>query len=93
MALGDIFGTNLFNAALIFVTDALSSGAPVLGRVGAFSAFGALLGAVLTALFLAGLVERRDRTVLRMGWDSLAALICYAGGIAVLYLLRNQTGG
>ncbi|WP_137179729.1 sodium:calcium antiporter [Roseomonas sp. AR75] len=93
MALGDIFGTNLFNAALIFVTDALSSGAPVLGRVGAFSAFGALLGAVLTALFMAGLVERRDRTVLRMGWDSLAALICYAGGIAVLYLLRNQTGG
>ncbi|PWS35472.1 hypothetical protein DFH01_17845 [Falsiroseomonas bella] len=93
MALGDIFGTNLFNAALIFVTDALSGGDPVLGRVGAFSAFGALLGLVLTALFMAGLVERRDRTVLRMGWDSLAALACYAGGIVVLWLLRGQTGG
>lgn len=87
MALGDIFGTNLFNAALIFLIDALAPGPPVLNRVGAFSAFGALLGLVLTAIFLAGVVERRDRTFLRMGWDSLAALAFYAVGIAVLYTL------
>jgi cation:H+ antiporter len=93
MALGDIFGTNLFNAALIFVTDALAPGEPLLGRVGAFSAFGALLGLILTALFMAGLVERRDRTVFRMGWDSLAALVAYGGGVAMLWLLRDQAGG
>lgn len=93
MALGDIFGTNLFNAALIFVIDLLTPGEPVLGRVGAFSAFGALLGLVLTAIFMAGLIERRDRTVLRMGWDSLAALVAYAIGVAVLFALRGQTGG
>jgi cation:H+ antiporter len=93
MAFGDIFGTNLFNAALIFVTDLLAGGGPLLGRIGAFSAFGALLGLLLTALFLAGLVERRDRTVLRMGWDSLAALVAYGAGVAVLFALREQTGG
>lgn len=94
MALGDIFGTNLFNAALVFVIDALAAGPPVLARVGAFSAFGALLGSVLTALFMAGVIERRNRTVLRMGWDSLAALVAYAAGVAVLYALRDAgTGG
>jgi cation:H+ antiporter len=93
MALGDIFGTNLFNAALIFVTDTLAGGGPLLGRVGAFSAFGALLGLVLTAIFMAGVIERRDRTVLRMGWDSFAALITYAAGVGVLFALRHQTGG
>jgi cation:H+ antiporter len=93
MALGDIFGTNLFNAALIFVIDLLAPGDPVLGRVGAFSAFGALLGLVLTAIFMAGVIERRDRTVLRMGWDSLAALVVYAAGVAVLFALRGQTDG
>lgn len=93
MALGDIFGTNLFNAALIFVIDLLAPGGPVLGRVGAFSAFGALLGLVLTAIFMAGVIERRDRTVLRMGWDSLAALVVYAAGVVVLFTLRGHTGG
>ncbi|HEV7267772.1 MAG TPA: sodium:calcium antiporter [Falsiroseomonas sp.] len=93
MAMGDIFGTNLFNAALIFVTDALAPGDPLLGRVGAFSAFGALLGLVLTALFMSGLVERRDRTVFRMGWDSFAVLFTYAGGVVMLWLLRDQAGG
>jgi cation:H+ antiporter len=93
MALGDIFGTNLFNAALLFLIDALAPGPPVLGRVGAFSAFGALLGLVLTTIFIAGVIERRDRTVLRMGWDSLAAVAAYLAGVAVLFALRRQTGG
>ncbi len=93
MALGDIFGTNLFNAALVFVIDVLAPGPPVLSRVGAFSAFGALLGLVLTTIFMAGVIERRDRTVLRMGWDSLAALAFYAAGLVVLWTLRGQAGG
>ncbi|WP_328702585.1 sodium:calcium antiporter [Belnapia mucosa] len=93
MALGDIFGTNLFNAALVFVIDLLAPGGPVLSRVGAFSAFGALLGLVLTTVFMAGVIERRDRTVLRMGWDSLAALLLYFVGLGVLWTLRGEGGG
>ncbi len=93
MALGDIFGTNLFNIALIFMIDAIATGTPVLGRVGGFAAVGALMGAIITAIFLAGLIERRDKTVLRMGWDSLAALVCYGGGVGLLWVMRGQTGG
>lgn len=73
--------------------DILAPGEPILSRVGAFSAFGALLGLVLTAVFMAGIVERRDRTVLRMGWDSLAALMLYAVGIAVLFVLSAGAAG
>jgi cation:H+ antiporter len=93
MALGNIFGTNLFNAALVFLIGIVTPGGPVLSRVGAFSAFGALLGLILTGAFMAGVVERRKWTVLRMGWDSLAALVCYAAGVAVLWTLRDQAGG
>jgi cation:H+ antiporter len=56
--------------------------------VGTFAAFGALLAIVLTALYLAGMIERRDRTVLRMGFDSLAAMAVYVCGVAVLYQLK-----
>jgi cation:H+ antiporter len=88
MALADIFGTNLFNVVILFVADLLYDGPPVLSEVGAFAGVGALLAIVLTALFLAGMLERRDRTVLRMGWDSLGAIVIYIGGLAVLYQVK-----
>jgi cation:H+ antiporter len=88
MAVSDIFGTNLFNVTIIFAVDLLYDGGPVLVEVGTFAGFGALLAIVLTALYLAGMIERRDRTVLRMGYDSLAALGAYGAGLVVLYQLR-----
>ncbi|HEX6364423.1 MAG TPA: hypothetical protein VFZ93_15810, partial [Albitalea sp.] len=88
MALADVLGTNLFNVTIIVLVDALHPGDPVLMEAGPFAAFGALLALVLTAIFLVGMIERRDRTVLRMGFDSLAAIACYAAGLVVLYQLR-----
>jgi cation:H+ antiporter len=88
MAIADVFGTNLFNVTIIVLVDALHPGDPVLAAAGRFAAFGALLAIVLTAVFLVGMIERRDRTVFRMGIDSLIALACYAGGLVVLYQLR-----
>jgi cation:H+ antiporter len=87
MAVSDIFGTNLFNGGLLFVVDLLYRGGPVLNEVGDFAAFAALLGVIVSALFLVGLIERRDKTVLRMGYDSLAVLVAYAGGVGLLYTL------
>ena len=89
MAVSDIFGTNLFNGGLIFVVDAVYRGGPVLNEVGAFTAFAAMLGVVVSALFLIGLVERHDRTVLRMGYDSFAVLVAYGCGVAFLYTMRG----
>lgn len=88
MAISDILGTNIFNVALLLAIDLVTSGEPVLNRVGTFSAVGALIGVVVTALFLLGLVERRDRTIFRMGLDSAAVLVVYAGGLVILYTLR-----
>lgn len=88
MAISDIFGTNLFNVSIIVLVDALHPGGPVLVAAGRFAAFGALLALVLTAIFLVGMIERRDRTVLRMGIDSLTAFPVYVAGVIVLYTLR-----
>jgi cation:H+ antiporter len=88
MAMSDVLGTNLFNVIILVLVDALHDGEPVLVAAGPFAAFGALLAVVLTAIFLVGMLERRDRTVMRMGVDSLAALACYAAGVVVLYQLR-----
>jgi cation:H+ antiporter len=88
LAFGDIFGTNLFDVALVALADAVYAGGPVLREVGAFSVCAALLGILVTAIFLGGLIERRNKVVLRMGVDSLLVLLAYLGGLVVLYRLR-----
>jgi cation:H+ antiporter len=88
MAVSDIFGNNLFSPPLIFLADAVHRGEPALNEVGRFSLVAALLGITVTTLYIAGLVERRDRTILRMGYDSLAVLLTYLGGVFLLYRLR-----
>jgi cation:H+ antiporter len=88
MAIADVFGTNLFNMMIIVLVDALHPGQPVLVEVGPFAAFAALLAAILSLLFLVGMIERRNRTFLRMGVDSIVALVAYGAGIVVLYQLR-----
>ncbi len=88
MAISDILGANLFCLALIFVVDAAYTGGPVLAEVGAFSTFAALLGIAVTALFVAGLVERSHRIVMGMGVDSMTVIGTYAAGLGVLYGLR-----
>lgn len=88
LAFGDVFGTNLIDASLISVVDIASSGPPVLNEVGRFSMVAALLGVVLTMIYIVGLVERRDRVALRMGWDSIAVLVCYFAGLVLLFQLR-----
>lgn len=88
MTISDILGTNLFDVALLFVVDGVDAGEPVLNRVGRFSAFAAVIGIVTTTLFTIGLIERRDRTILRMGVDSAAVLVAYLAGLVILYHLR-----
>jgi len=87
MAFADIFGTNMFDVMLVFLIDAVYSGPPVLNGQDSFAAVGALLGIVVTLLYVAGLVERRDKPRLRLGLDSWAVIAVYLGGVVALYFL------
>jgi cation:H+ antiporter len=89
LALGDVLGTNLFDLVLIPVADVIYLRGAILKEAGAFEMVAALLGIILTAIYLIGLLERRDRTILRMGYDSLAAILLYTAGVAVLYSLSR----
>ena len=88
MAISNIFGTNLFDAGLLFVADVAYSGPPVLNEVGRFAQVGALLGVACTAIYLAGILERRDRTFMRLGIDSVVVVLVYAAGVVLLYVIR-----
>jgi len=89
LAIGEVFGSNLFNLALIFVIDIASPGPPVLTMAGPFEALAALLALLMSGVFVLGLIERRDRTIMRMGEDSVAVLMVYAAGLAVLLTIAS----
>lgn len=84
LAIGDIFGTNLFNIMLILLADATHRRGAVLGETGAFEVAGAVLAVLMTGIFVVGLLERRDRTVLRMGYDSALSFVAFGGGLFAL---------
>lgn len=88
MAFSNVYGANLLDVGVLFLIDVIYAGGPVLNELGRFSIFGALLGIVTTTVYLAGLIERRNRTILGLGVDSVVVLVCYLAGLGVLFTLR-----
>ena len=88
MAISNIFGTNALLVALVFLADVFYRQGPILEAVDQSSAFVAAVGLVTTAIYLIGMIERRNRTFLGMGLDSLAVLVIYPFTLLMLYLMR-----
>ena len=84
LAMGDIFGTNLFNIQIIFVADLFYSGGPMLNEAGAFEVAAACLSVIMTGIFVVGMLERRDKTIWRAGVDSMFAIVVFACGLVGL---------
>jgi cation:H+ antiporter len=88
MAVSDIFGSNILSIGPIFLVDLLFVHGPILNEVGTFSIVAALLGIILTSIYVAGLIERRDPALFGVGLDSLLVVTVYLAGIGLLYALR-----
>lgn len=88
LAISNIFGSNMLLVALIFVADVFYRPGPVLADLDRSAVFAAAMGICVTGIYLAGLIERHNRTILRMGFDSVAVLVLYLGSTVMLYILR-----
>jgi cation:H+ antiporter len=88
MAFANIFGSNAIMVALLFLNDLAFRQGPILETVDRSASFAATMGIVVTVVYLAGLIIRRHRVVLRMGIDSLAVLLLYALTLLGLFALR-----
>jgi cation:H+ antiporter len=89
MAIGDVLGGNLVDIALIVLVDLLYIDGLALHGADPTALAAALLAIVMTALILFGMIERRDRTVLRMGYDSAAVILVYLSGVAAIILTAD----
>ncbi len=89
MAMANIFGTNTLEVALLFFSDLAYRSGPVINAVDDSAVLMGGVGIAMTAVYLWGLLERRNKTILRMGTDSALVLLIYAGALAILYNLAS----
>jgi cation:H+ antiporter len=87
MAVANIFGSNMIMVALLLPADVAYAGGPVLSQVEPAGLFLLASGILGTAVYLMGLIERRNRTFLHMGIDSWAVAVLYAATLAGVYAL------
>ena len=88
MATSNIFGSNACDVALLLVAELLYRDGTVLANADLSLVFVTATGAAMTCVYLWGLMERENRTVFGVGWDSAAAVLIYMGGMAVLYSMQ-----
>lgn len=88
LAVGDILGGNSFQLTLFLVAD-LVAGTPVIVAVQRSDVWLGGLGLLLTGIAAAAIVARPRRTFLWLGIDSIAMVVIYACGIALLTQVVN----
>jgi cation:H+ antiporter len=88
MAIGNIFGSSAFNMLLLVWVALLAGSGDTLDAMSPATQFAVALGIVLNCIYLWGLLERENRTILRMGWDAAAVIVLALGGYWIIYLLE-----
>ena len=88
LAVSDIFGGNAF-LPVLFLLATLLSGDPVLPAAQRTDIYLTSLAALLTAIYIWGLIARPQRRILRMGVDSLLVVVAYGIGIAGLFAVAR----
>lgn len=87
MAAANILGTNSLAIALFLPADIAYRRGSIIDELTPSSAFLGALGIMVTSVYLWGILERRDRTVLGFGQDSLTVLLLYLAGMTLFYFL------
>jgi cation:H+ antiporter len=87
MAIGDIFGGNAF-LPVLFLPATLIAGSAVLPSASESDIYLTALGALLTLVYMAGLLFRPQRNHARLGVDSIVVLVLYVVGVLGLIALQ-----
>lgn len=90
MAISNIIGTNSLEVALLFPADLAYRDGLIISAADQSALFVGAMGIIVTCLYLWGILERRNRTFLRMGTDSAWVCVVYLGGLVLLYQLTTM---
>jgi cation:H+ antiporter len=85
LAVGNLFGSNVFNMFALAVVDGFYTQGRFLAGIDPAFALAGLLGLLLTSLGLVGNLARLERRFLFVELDALFLIVVYVGGLFFLY--------
>lgn len=78
LAVANLFGSNLFNMAILAIDDLAYFRGPLLSHVSSDHLFSAIAALMMTGIGITGLIYRTQKKAWAMiGWDSAALLLLY----------------
>lgn len=86
MAVGNLFGSNVFNMFALALVDGFYAQGRFLGAIDPAFALAGLLGLLLTSLGLIGNLARLERRLLFVELDALLLIVVYLSGMYLLYV-------
>jgi cation:H+ antiporter len=88
LAIGTLFGSNIFNLFILAIDDILFLNGPILSSVDTGHAFSALSAISMTAMAIIGLTYRASKKTFFLAWDSVGITVIYISNLICLYLLK-----
>jgi len=86
MAVGNIFGSNLFNIGILALDDLFYTPGPLLAAIETSHSIAVMAAMIMTAIAIVGLTYRSDSKRLFVAWDSVGIAVVYALANVMLYL-------
>jgi cation:H+ antiporter len=87
-AVGNLFGSNLFNMGILGVDDLFYFKSPLLAVVEKQHLVAVMSAVAMTGLAIAGLIYRSPKKRWRLSWDSFGIMLIFMINLVLLYLLR-----
>lgn len=88
LAIGNLFGSNLFNIFILGIDDIFYVKGPLLYYVNENHIISALSASAMTSVAIMGLIYRAEKKKFFIAWDSLIIIMLYLINMMLLYTLR-----
>lgn len=88
LAIGNLFGSNIFNIFILALDDIFFTKGPILSFVNQVHMVSALSAIAMTSIAVIGLTYRAEKKKLFIAWDSAAIAAVYAINVMFLFLLK-----
>lgn len=88
LAIGNLFGSNIFNIFILALDDIFFLKGPLLSYANPNHIISAFSAIAMTTIAIIGLTYRAEKKRLFVAWDSLGILLVYIANLLLLYMLK-----
>jgi cation:H+ antiporter len=88
LAIGNLFGSNIFNIFILAIDDIFFIKGPILAFANQNHIISALSALLMTAIAIIGLTYHAEKKALILAWDSVGMMLVYIVNLMLLYSLR-----